>query len=466
MSLINPRKVFVRLAIAILALLSGASPQARADNAAPRDIQLPCGIRLIYKQETATDLVAVQVFIRAGSDTEDASDCGIGSFVASTLLTGTKNERPDDIQFLINSLGNNVSASWDPDFTQIQALTLASRFDDVSYMICDVLKDADFEDDQVEQQRRALMQAFQNRSGDLFTLAYDNMRHVLYQGTSRDRPMNGDPAVIKSLAASDLRAYFRRNYVPRNIVIAVTGNVPPDRIEKSFRQNLADFPRQNPAHMNASPAGPTPLSKEVTVKKFRGDINAEYILLGYLAPGAGAKDYPAMLVANALLGGMKTSKLFTSIREKQGLGYEVSSVYPAQVGWSDVSAFIVTAPTKDGPDGKPLEMAPVVRDAMLDAVKQFRQTKPTDADLARAKNFLIGAYMIAHERLDRRAYYLGYSEIAQKELGGYAFDTHYADAINAVTVDDVARVLQEYFGSGVVISMILPGDPNVGVITE
>jgi len=450
----------------LLMLLCAIVSYSHADSTAPRDVQLPCGIRLIIRQETSTDLIAVQVFVRAGSDKEDASTCGIGSFVASTLFTGTKNERPDDIKYLIGSLGNNISASWDPDFTQMQALTLASRFDDVSYLVCDVLKNADFVDDQVELQRHALLEGFQNRSGDMFTVAYDNLRHVLYAGTSRDRPINGDPAVIKALKPSDLRIYFERNFIPRNIVIAVTGNMDPGKVERSFRSNLANFPRSNPARISPPTSGPTPLSSATTVKKFRSDINADYVLLGYLAPGAGSSDFPAMLVANALLGGMKTSKLFTSIREKQGLGYEVSSLYASQVAWSDVAAFVVSAPTKDGPDGKPIEMAPVVRDAMLDAVKQFRETKPADEDIARAKRFLIGSYLIAHERLDRRAYFLGYSEIAQKELGGYKFDTNYADAINAVTASDVARVAKEYLDGGMVISMILPGDPNAGVITE
>ncbi|MDR3707466.1 MAG: pitrilysin family protein [Capsulimonadaceae bacterium] len=451
------------LAVGILASMCLTS---HAETAAPRDVRLPCGIRLIVKEEQATSLVAVQVFVRAGSDEEDASNCGIGSFVAATLLKGTKNQHTQDISRLIGSLGDNVSTSWDPDFTQIQALTLASRFDDASYLISDVLKNATFPDDEVKTARASLLSGFQARSLDLYTPVYDNMRRVLYAGTSRERPMNGDQSVIEKLKPSDLRAFYQRTFVPRNIVIAVVGNVPADRVIASFRTNLANFPRANPSRNVPALSGPTPITKPITVKKFRGDINACYILAGYLAPGAGARDYPAMLVMNTLLGGMKTSKLFTSLREKQGLGYEVSSIFPPQVGWSDVSAFIVAAPTKDGPDGKPVEMTPIVRDALIEAIKEFHETKPADADLQRAKRFLIGSYLIAHERIERRAYFLGYSEIAQKELGGYEFDTNYADAINRVTVDDVQRAAKQYLGDGVVLSMILPGDPNAGVIHE
>jgi predicted Zn-dependent peptidase len=82
--------------------------------------------------------------------------------------------------------------------------------------------------------------------------------------------------------------------------------------------------------------------------------------------------------------------------------------------------------------------------------------------LTRAKRFLIGSYLLQHERLEDRAYYLGYSEIAMKDLGGYRFDTHYADAVNAVTAADIRRVTEKYFAGAPVISLTLPGDPNAG----
>jgi predicted Zn-dependent peptidase len=440
---------------------------AAADSLVPKDVTLPNGIRLIIKQESASELVAVHVFIRAGANEEDEQTSGIGSFVAATLFTGTKNQRPDSIRYMTNALGGNVGAAWDTDFTQLHALTLASNFEDASFMISDVLKFANFPDSEVEKSRKDLLSAFQSRSDDLFTQVYDNMRHTLYAGTSLDRSLNGDPEVIKRLTADDLRRYYAKYYVPRNIVISVVGNVAPERVETSFRNNLADFPRVSSRRPVAIPlTGPTLLDKPVVTKKFRGDLNGAYTLFGFLAPGVGSHDYPAVVVTNALLGGMKTSKLFTTIREKQGLGYEVSSIYPAQVAWSDLSAFVVSAAKKEGPDGKPMDMAPLVRDALTDSIKSFRETKPSEEDLARAKRYLIGSYLIAHERIERRAFFLGFTEIAQKELGGYQFDTHYADYINAVTAADVQRVAKQYLGNGAVISMILPGDPNAGVISK
>ena len=62
--------------------------------------------------------------------------------------------------------------------------------------------------------------------------------------------------------------------------------------------------------------------------------------------------------------------------------------------------------------------------------------------MSRAQHFLIGSYKIKHERIEDRAYLLGFAELAR---GDAAFDTDYAKYINAVTAADVQRVATTYF---------------------
>lgn len=444
-----------------------AAPAARAQSEAPapRDITLPNGLRIIALPEKATELVAIQVFIRSAPESPEQR--GIGAFVANTLFGGSEYMTGDEMQSAIGSLGGSINATWDADYTQIKALALSSSFHDAAWLVSDVLKDANFPAEAVENTRKGMLGSIQSGSLDLYQTTYDMVRAQLYDGTPRASLIAFDPDAVAHLQQADLVKYYDRTYIPRNIVISVVGNVDPDTVQHEFTEDLSDFPRtEGRRAMEVPSETPTVLGKPVIVKKFRGDITAAYIMAGYLAPGAGSEDFVPMQVANALLGGMKTSRLFTDLREKQGYGYQVASTYNPSVGTGDLTAFIVTGATKTDATGKDVDMISTVRDALLDEIKQFRSSKPTDTDLARAKRFLIGAYAIAHERLEDRAYYLGYSEIAQKDLGGYEFDTHYADYVNAVTADDVQRVAQEYLGDGCVIAMLLPGDPNAGVISK
>lgn len=457
-------------ALVFLCVPAWAFPNAAlADPPAPLDTVLPCGIRVIAQQEPSTQLVAINVFIRVGAAQETADDAGIGNFVASTLLAGTSNQDQETMSEQIGMLGGNVTAIWQPDMTQVKTLTLASQFDDASYLVSDVLKNANFTDAAVENARHDLLSNMQNQSDDLFQEAYDNLRTAAYDGTPYARPTLGSPDTIRRLTARELRAFFDRYYTPDRIVIAVVGNVDPNHVVTVFGQNLQDFPRHAPERPFSEDGAVTevhPLAKPITVKRYRPDITAGYIMVGFPAPGAGAVDYPAMMLANALLGSMKTSLLFVNLREKKQYGYEVGSLYGNQIGESDCTGYIISAPTHADAQGKQVSDFGEVRDALLAQFRAMAANPPTDAELTRAKRYLIGSYLIDHERLEQRAFYLGFSEIALQPLGGYRFDTHFADIINAVTPADIQRVAQTYFSGNPAVSLLLPGNPNAGVLTE
>ena len=367
---------------------------------APLDTILPNGVRIIAQRETETQLVAINVFIRVGAAEETDDIAGVGNFVAGTLLSGTSNQDQDTMAREIGTLGGNITAVWQPDMTQIKALTLVGQFDEASYFLSDVLKNANFPDAAVEFTRHDLLVNIQNQSDDYFTTTYENMRSVLYKATPYAYPTLGDPATIRRLTSADLRSFFGRYYTADNIVISVVGNVDPNHVADEFEQNLADFTRRNhrPAPSSQSDLDVvTPLDQPELIKRYRPDLAAGYVMIGYLAPGAGSKDYPAMLVANTLLGGMKTSLLFTQVREKRGLGYEVASVFANQLHRSDLIAYSVSEATQVDPvTKKDIPAYPAVRDALLDQFRQMRETPPTDVDLERAKRYLIGSYLVSH----------------------------------------------------------------------
>ncbi len=448
------------------------------------DVVLPNGVRIIVQQEPDSQLVAIDMFVRTGGTPEDSNRPGLANFVSRTLLAGTSNQTADIISGEVGGLGGNVNAVWDRDLTQLRSLTLASRFDDSAYLLCDVIKNADFEDSAVSDARQDLERQMQDNSDDVFQQTYDRMRMTLFSHANLDLSPLGSRSVIDNLRPSDLRAFFEKYYTTDNLVISVVGNVDPDHVVHTLGMDLADFNRHSERHTILSTPAVSQLTKPVVVKNYRGDLNAAYIVAGYEVPGAGAKDYPAVLLMNALLGGMKTSLLFTNLREKQGLGYETASLYGEQIGVTDLTAYIIS--TGDTPPAVPSAVmktaadtktpAPTttdsgasfakVRDALLDQFRLLRQTPPTDAMLTRAKRYVAGSYLIRHERLQDRAYWLGYSEIALKPLGGYRFDTHFADALNAVTPADIQRVSNQYLSGGYVVAMTLPGDPNAGTVSR
>ena len=109
---------------------------------------------------------------------------------------------------------------------------------------------------------------------------------------------------------------------------------------------------------------------------------ATYIMAGFPSPGIEDKDYLPMCLGNALLGGSKSSLLFTKLREEKGLGYQVGSQYPALSGASSTVAFLGMDLARATP-----ETVKGIENTIQEQVKALCEGRFADSDLERAKIF-------------------------------------------------------------------------------
>lgn len=437
------RRLFFLLILAGLAAHSAPAAFA-ADSGAPVKTTLPNGLRVICKEETDTPLVAIDVFVRTGGSPETAANAGLGSFVAHTLFASTTDTTPEIMTRDINALGGNVSATWRPDWTQISALTVRDKFADAVFLLGDTLKNADFDSGVVEDTRQKILSELDNRDSDLFQIAYGNLQKALYAGTSYARPEGGTASSISRLTRNDLLRYYTHYYVPQNLVFVVVGNITPEAALRQITNDLNDFPRTGRAAAEYAGSMPPLTEDHAPIRVYQPDLDQEIVIAGFRAAPEADPDYPALQVVNALAGGMKSSRLFTQLREKQGLAYDLGSLYTPRLMGGDIAGYVYGAPTKTNPTTKKeVPTVGLIKDAMLKQFDSFKTTPPTPADLARAQHYLIGSYRLKHERIEDRASLLGIAELSSPD--GYKLDTDYAHYVNGVTLADVQRVAVKYF---------------------
>jgi predicted Zn-dependent peptidase len=136
------------------------------------------------------------------------------------------------------------------------------------------------------------------------------------------------------------------------------------------------------------------------------------------------------------------SRLFTELRDKKGLGYQVGSFYAGYSRDAFVGAYIGTRP----------DQFEVAKDAILEEVGKLRSAGITDEELVNTKTYLRGAYIINLESNASQAASFGTNE----SFGiGYDFANRYLEGIGNVTKDDVLRVANTYFGT-YALGSILP----------
>ena len=418
--------------------------RAAADPAAPVKTTLPNGLRIICKQETSTPLIAIDVFVRAGAPQETAGTNGVGNFTAQALFDSTHDNTPESMTSAINALGGSVTAAWHSDWTQISALTVRDRYKDAVSLLADALQNADFDAEAVEDTRKQILGELDSRDADPFQTAYSQLQKTLYAGTSYARPEGGTAETISRLSRTDLLRYYTRYYVPKNIVIVVVGNIAPNDAAKVIADDLGDFVRTGPAAMPFSDPLP-PLSVDSpAIHTYQPDLTQDCVVVGCRAASMASADYFPLLALNALFGGMKSGRLFTELREQQGLAYDLGSLYDPHLAAASLAGYVFGAPTKTDPTTKKeVPTVGLIKNGILAQIKHLQTTPPTPAELTRAQHYLIGSYALRHERLEDRASLLGAAELSAPD--GYKLDADYNQHISAVTAADVQRVANTYF---------------------
>lgn len=397
------------------------------------------GLTVLVKPEEGSGLVAVVAIVRVGAGQESIQTAGLGNFVSRLLLAGSRLKSAEQVASIADEVGGNIGTEWQPDMTSIRAVTTSVGFDKAMSLIGESLTEANFEPQWVEQQRKELLASMKAGADDPFDRAYTELRQLLYEDNGYRRPYRVTQHAIELAAPQDLQKFYTMYYAPNNMVLSIVGDVTVehalDRVEKAFAGVSS---RKLPIDRGV----PDETLDRPRLRASEADLGAAYMMVGWLAPAVGSADYPAFAVAANALGGGKGSLMFRELRQKQGLGYEIGTVYPRLKYQSHMVAYIVTDPFKNAlPNasaGTALEDAKKALVGLVDGMKS-KQLSPEE--LERAKGFTIGTYALGHQHLLDRAYLLGWAESAGV---GYEFDSRLADEVDKVTAADVQRVARKY----------------------
>ncbi|MFZ4657750.1 MAG: M16 family metallopeptidase [Caldilineaceae bacterium] len=418
-------------------------PQGQAETAAQEMedlIVLDNGLRLILREDTGTESVAVQAFVGTGTAVESAEQAGTSQLTQRLLLRGTETMSEEELFEAIENLGASLSQSQLTDMGTLSLVATAETWQDALPLYLDTLLTPAFTQAEFQSVQEEMSRALQGRADDNFSIIYDNLQKTLYGEGGYGNPDLGTVESISNLTLDDVKAFYAKYYVPNNLVLSAAGNFNAALLRKKLETRLSTL---TAGEENLRPT-PTlqPLSDNGSVTSDK-ESNLTWFMLGFPAPAVADPDYPAMKVLNSVLGGGMSSRLFATLREEQGLAYSTSSFYPSRAGDSHLVTYVIALP----------ENAGKAKEGMLAILEDIKANGVSDEELQRAINKEIGSFILRRETAQRRSYDIGWYEM----LGaGIDLDATYPDKLRAVTSADVQRVATTYL-TNYVLSSVGPG---------
>jgi len=427
-------------AAVLLALGLAAAAQAQ-EPAISRQV-LPNGLTVLVREDAAAGVVAMSLQVRAGSRFESPTNTGITNFLHRVVLRGTRKRTAVQIATSYEDIGGLLDASGEVEAAEVRGQALARHWETLLGLIAEVALEATLPADEIEKERRLLLGQIKARADAPFSLTFDTMLRDLYGAHPYALQNLGRRETIERFTRDDLLAHYRAIYHPERMVLAVSGEVPRDRVVRAVERLFGRMARATATPAEAVPA-PSPKGDRRVITL---PAQQAQIVVGYLVPSLRDPLYPAVRVLAATLGGGMAGRLFVELRDRRGLAYSTGVTTQFRTGPAALIAYLGTAPAN----------AAAAEAGVLSELERARATPATADELARAKAYVRGQLSMDRRTNARQAWYLAYFEVIG---AGWDFPERFGRAIESVTAADVARAAERYLTRPTVV-VLQPATPQ------
>jgi predicted Zn-dependent peptidase len=397
---------------------------------------LPNGVRVVTERLPEARSVTTGFWVGVGARDEAPAIAGASHFLEHLLFKGTEARTAAQIAEAVDAVGGDMNAFTAQEYTAYYTRLPAGQLVLGLDILCDVLWAPAFRPAEIEAERQVILEELAMEEDTPDDRVLTLLAEALFPEHSLGREVLGTRTSIASMGRDEIRAFHDEWYRPANLVVAAAGAVDHDEVVEGVGRRLAGTDGGCPPTRVAPEVAPRP------VEVLKSRVEQAHLGMGVRALPRADPDRFALAVANVVLGGGMSSRLFQKIREDRGLAYSVHS-YP--VAYSDCGALIVYAGMS--PDNL-AEVHGIVREELdrllVDGI--------TDSELRVAKGYLEGSLVLGVEdsggsmsRIGKAV--LQHGEVLEVEevLARY----------RAITLADVRRAVERVLGDA---------EPTVAVV--
>ncbi len=415
--------------------------------------QFKSQLRLIVAPLPQTKTATVLVMVGTGSRFETKKDNGVSHFLEHMFFKGTR-RRPSTLAIAseLDAVGAAFNAFTSKEYTgywvKASADKIALAFDVVSDMLLHSL----FASREIQSEKKVILEELNMYLDNPLYYLEDLFESCLYGDNPAGWDIIGTEKTIKALTRRQLLAYYRSQYGAQNTFVCVAGGVNTKIVQQLTAKYFKNFPvsQPRPKFIISQPSQTKPRLK-IKYKK----TDQAHIALGVRAYPYGHKFEFALRVLAAILGGAMSSRLFISLRERQGLAYYVRT---GAEFYTDSGYLSTQAGVNTGNLQKAIKI-------ILTEYKRLAAQPVGRRELKRSKDLLCGRAVLHFEASDNLAQWYGRQAVRRLELGQKLMDIDgYLAAIRAVSSSQIRRLAEKIFvNSNLNLAIIGPYQNQAGI---
>jgi zinc protease len=275
---------------------------------------------VIVEPSPDTPLVWFEIAIRGGAACDPRGTEGLHRHAALLARRGAGARDRAALDATLDSIGAALDVGVSRDSVTLSGLALARHLDRVVDIAGDVLGDPTFSDDEHARLLRETPQVLDEIRDDDGALATRWFDWRCSPGHSYGRTALGTASSIASIQRDAAAGLWKREVVAGNLIIGVAGDIDEASAQKIVDRVLERLPDTTPPpRATTGELANAPGRRLILVDK--PDRTQAQIRIGHLSARYGDPDTAALAIAEAVFGGMFSSRLMQEIRVKRGWSY-------------------------------------------------------------------------------------------------------------------------------------------------
>lgn len=301
----------------------------------PRAVALAGGLPLVVVGRPGPRVLAARLVIRGGSGADPRHGRGAHQLLAGLMTRGCGALDAEALADLVEGAGAALRAEASEDSLTLALHCGAEDAETLLPLLLTMVRQPTLALDQLELERQLNLQTLQRQREDPFQLAYDQLRHLLFDSGPYGHDPLGVEADLEGLDRSRLQPLLER-LGERGAVLTLCGDLPAG-VEDLFNRTLEPMPWVVEAPQTSIASGPIPPPSR-RLACLEEETEQLVLLLGAATVPYGHPDALALRLLQAHLGAGMSCRLFQALREERGLAYDVGVHLPARCG---ASPFVV-----------------------------------------------------------------------------------------------------------------------------
>lgn len=401
---------------------------------------LPNGLEVYSIHDGSTPTVAIHVWYRVGSKHDPEGRSGFAHLFEHIMFKSTKNMPAEMLDRLTEDVGGFNNATTLDDATAYYEVVPSNYLETLLWAEAERLGSLNVDEANFKSERDVVKEEFRFR---ILAPPYGRLFYAIEKQSFTKHPYRrpgiGSIEELDAATVADVRKFHATYYRPDNAVLIVAGDFDQEQLDGWVDRYFAPIPKPDTAMPDVNVPEPARTDSR-RVREYAPNVPLPAVALTWLVPSASHEDAATLSLVAAILAEGESGRL----QERLVRGEISQEVFATPDLREDLGLFSIVS-IMGG------EHQPAAAEKLIWSELNRLASEPISAsELQKAKNLMLTHALRERETGNGKAFSLGVALILEKDAA--AVNSGLAK-LQAVTADDVRRVVKKYFLDGKAVTI-------------